>query len=59
MKMLPQHVLRLVTLMETGPLAGVAEAPHFPKTGVQLHPVMQQWGRLAELKPRNQASSSI
>lgn len=30
MKMLPQRVLRLVTLMETGPLSGLAGAPHFP-----------------------------
>lgn len=30
MKMLPRRVLRLVTLMETGPLSGLAEAPHFP-----------------------------
>lgn len=37
MKMLPQRVLRLVTLMETGPLAGLAEAPHFPQTGTQSH----------------------
>lgn len=59
MKMLPQRVLQLVTLMETGPLAGLAEAPHFPKTGVKLHPVMRQWGWLADLKPRNQASSSL
>lgn len=29
-KMLPRRVLRLVTLMETGPLSGPAEAPHFP-----------------------------
>lgn len=36
MKMLPQRVLRLVTLMETGPLAGLAGVPHFPKTGTQL-----------------------
>lgn len=37
MKMLPQRVLRLVTLMETGPLAGLAGVPHFPKTGTQLN----------------------
>lgn len=30
MKMPPRRVLRLVTLMETGPLSGLAEAPHFP-----------------------------
>lgn len=30
MKMLPRRVLRLVALMETGPLSGLAEALHFP-----------------------------
>lgn len=36
MKMLPQRVLRLMTLMEPSPLAGLAEAPRFPKTGAQF-----------------------
>lgn len=31
-KMLPQHVPRLLTLKETGPLAALTEATQFPKT---------------------------
>lgn len=60
MKMLSRRVLRLVTLMEAGPLSGLAEAPHFPlnRNTVRLHPVMWQQSQLAELKPSNHVSCS-